>query len=48
MLPGDVILTGTPFGVGMGFDPPRYLSTGDVVTVAISGLGSLVTTFIQG
>jgi len=45
--PGDVIITGTPFGVGMGFDPPRYLSAGDVVTVAISGLGSLVTTFVQ-
>ena len=44
---GDVIITGTPFGVGMGFDPPRYLSAGDVVTVAISGLGSLMTTFVQ-
>lgn len=45
--PGDVIITGTPFGVGMGFDPPRYLGPGDVVTVMISGLGSLVTTLIQ-
>jgi 2-keto-4-pentenoate hydratase/2-oxohepta-3-ene-1,7-dioic acid hydratase in catechol pathway len=45
--PGDVIITGTPFGVGMGFDPPRYLSPGDEVTVTISGLGSLVTTFIS-
>lgn len=45
--PGDVIITGSPFGVGLGFDPPRYLSAGEVVTVAISGLGSLVTTFVQ-
>lgn len=45
--PGDVVITGTPFGVGMGFDPPRYLSAGDVVTVTISGLGSLVTSFID-
>ncbi len=45
--PGDVIITGTPFGVGMGFDPPRYLSAGDVVTVTISGLGSLVSTFVD-
>jgi 2-keto-4-pentenoate hydratase/2-oxohepta-3-ene-1,7-dioic acid hydratase in catechol pathway len=39
--PGDLILTGTPSGVGMGFDPPRYLSDGDVVRVEIERLGSI-------
>ena len=39
LLPGDVISTGTPFGVGMGFNPPRYLKHGDVVELGISGLG---------
>jgi 2-keto-4-pentenoate hydratase/2-oxohepta-3-ene-1,7-dioic acid hydratase in catechol pathway len=39
--PGDVILTGTPDGVGKGFDPPRYLSDGDVVRVEIERLGSI-------
>lgn len=42
--PGDIIATGTPAGVGIGFDPPRFLKTGDVVEVAIGGLGRLVTT----
>jgi 2-keto-4-pentenoate hydratase/2-oxohepta-3-ene-1,7-dioic acid hydratase in catechol pathway len=41
LLPGDIIATGTPAGVGIGFDPPRFLSTGDVVEVSISGLGLL-------
>ena len=40
LLPGDVISTGTPAGVGMGMDPPRYLSPGDVVELGIDGLGS--------
>jgi 2-keto-4-pentenoate hydratase/2-oxohepta-3-ene-1,7-dioic acid hydratase in catechol pathway len=39
--PGDVITTGTAKGVGIGFDPPRYLATGDVVEVSIDGLGTL-------
>ncbi|MBS3940744.1 MAG: fumarylacetoacetate hydrolase family protein [Actinobacteria bacterium] len=38
--PGDLINTGTPAGVGLGFDPPRYLREGDVMDVAIDGLGS--------
>ncbi|MFI6377187.1 fumarylacetoacetate hydrolase family protein [Streptomyces sp. NPDC050546] len=38
---GDIIATGTPAGVGIGFTPPRFLETGDVVECAISGLGSL-------
>jgi 2-keto-4-pentenoate hydratase/2-oxohepta-3-ene-1,7-dioic acid hydratase in catechol pathway len=39
LLPGDVISTGTPFGVGMGFKPPRYLKPGDVVELGIEKLG---------
>ena len=37
--PGDLITTGTPPGVGMGQKPPRYLQPGDVVELAIDGLG---------
>jgi 2-keto-4-pentenoate hydratase/2-oxohepta-3-ene-1,7-dioic acid hydratase in catechol pathway len=40
LLPGDVISTGTPFGVGLGFDPPRYLKPGDIVELGIEGLGA--------
>ncbi len=40
LLPGDVISTGTPFGVGMGFKPPRFLKEGDVVELGIDKLGS--------
>jgi 2-keto-4-pentenoate hydratase/2-oxohepta-3-ene-1,7-dioic acid hydratase in catechol pathway len=39
--PGDVILTGTPPGVGVGFNPPVFLRDGDVVECAIEGLGSI-------
>jgi 2-keto-4-pentenoate hydratase/2-oxohepta-3-ene-1,7-dioic acid hydratase in catechol pathway len=39
--PGDLILTGTPSGVGMGFDPPRFLSSGDVVRIEIDRLGTI-------
>ena len=39
--PGDIIATGTPAGVGIGFDPPRFLKAGDVVDISISGLGTL-------
>jgi len=39
--PGDVIATGTPAGVGIGFTPPRYVRPGDVVSVTIDGLGTL-------
>ena len=39
LLPGDVIATGTPPGVGMGFKPPVYLQPGDVVELGIEGLG---------
>ncbi|MCC7171102.1 MAG: fumarylacetoacetate hydrolase family protein [Planctomycetes bacterium] len=40
LLPGDVISTGTPPGVGLGFNPPNYLNEGDVVDCGIDGLGS--------
>ena len=40
LLPGDVISTGTPAGVGLGFKPPQYLRSGDVVELGIDGLGS--------
>jgi 2-keto-4-pentenoate hydratase/2-oxohepta-3-ene-1,7-dioic acid hydratase in catechol pathway len=39
--PGDVIATGTPSGVGAGFDPPRFLQAGDVVTVTVEPIGVL-------
>ena len=39
LLPGDVISTGTPAGVGLGFNPPVYLKAGDVVELGIEGLG---------
>jgi len=39
LLPGDIISTGTPFGVGLGLNPPRYLKEGDVIELGIDGLG---------
>ena len=39
LLPGDVISTGTPSGVGLGFDPPRFLQPGDIIELGITGLG---------
>jgi 2-keto-4-pentenoate hydratase/2-oxohepta-3-ene-1,7-dioic acid hydratase in catechol pathway len=44
LLPGDVIATGTPAGVGIGFKPPRYLLDGDVVRCEIDGIGQLENT----
>ncbi|EQD69992.1 5-carboxymethyl-2-hydroxymuconate delta-isomerase, partial [mine drainage metagenome] len=41
LLPGDVIATGTPRGVGLGFQPPRFLSPGDSIVIEISGIGRL-------
>ncbi|WP_017256937.1 fumarylacetoacetate hydrolase family protein [Pedobacter arcticus] len=40
LLPGDVISTGTPHGVGLGFNPPIYLKAGDVIELGIDGLGT--------
>jgi len=41
LLPGTIIATGTPSGVGMGFDPPKFLKAGDVVECTIEGIGTL-------
>ena len=46
LLPGDIIATGTPAGVGMGLMPPRYLQHGDVVKIEIEGLGMIENTFV--
>jgi len=40
LLPGDIISTGTPFGVGLGFTPPRYLKAGDIMELSVDGLGT--------
>ena len=44
--PGDIIATGTPAGVGIGFKPPKFLKKGDVCTLAIDGLGVLENTVV--
>jgi 2-keto-4-pentenoate hydratase/2-oxohepta-3-ene-1,7-dioic acid hydratase in catechol pathway len=46
MLPGDLIFTGTPEGVGYARKPPRFLHPGDVLTSTIEGIGDLVTSFV--
>ena len=45
--PGDIIATGTPVGVGIGFDPPKYLKAGDVVRIEIDGIGALENRFAE-
>jgi len=40
LLPGDVISTGTPAGVGLGFKPPQYIQDGDIIELGIDGLGT--------
>lgn len=42
LLPGDIISTGTPEGVGLGMDPPVYLQEGDIMELGIEGLGSAI------
>jgi 2-keto-4-pentenoate hydratase/2-oxohepta-3-ene-1,7-dioic acid hydratase in catechol pathway len=44
LYPGDVIATGTPVGVGLGFKPPKYLHRGDTVRIEIAGIGTLTNT----
>jgi 2-keto-4-pentenoate hydratase/2-oxohepta-3-ene-1,7-dioic acid hydratase in catechol pathway len=46
--PGTVIATGTPAGVGAGFDPPRFLAAGDTVRIRIEGVGELTNPVVQG
>jgi 2-keto-4-pentenoate hydratase/2-oxohepta-3-ene-1,7-dioic acid hydratase in catechol pathway len=48
LLPGDVIATGTPAGVGMGFKPPKWLGAGDVVRIEIDGIGAIENRFEFG
>jgi 2,4-didehydro-3-deoxy-L-rhamnonate hydrolase len=48
LLPGDVIATGTPAGVGAGFDPPRYLRAGDIVEMGIEGVGEIRQAVVAG
>jgi 2-keto-4-pentenoate hydratase/2-oxohepta-3-ene-1,7-dioic acid hydratase in catechol pathway len=45
LLPGDIIATGTPAGVGMGFSPPKWLGPGDVVRIEIDGIGAIENRF---
>ena len=45
--PGDLIATGTPAGVGIGFNPPRYLKNGDVVRIEIGGIGVLENKIVE-
>jgi len=46
--PGDVLLTGAPAGAGIGFDPPEFLRAGDVIEVAIEGIGTLRNPVVEG
>ncbi len=48
LLPGDVIFTGTPGGVGMARNPQRWLAPGDVLTSYIEGIGEMRHTFAAG
>ena len=41
LMPGDIIATGTPVGVGIGFKPPKFLKRGDVVAMEVDGIGRL-------
>ena len=45
LYPGDIIATGTPVGVGIGFKPPKYLKSGDVVRMEIDGIGAIENPF---
>jgi 5-carboxymethyl-2-hydroxymuconate isomerase len=45
--PGDVIVTGTPSGIGARFEPPRFLQSGDVIEIAVPEIGALRNTVID-
>jgi 2-keto-4-pentenoate hydratase/2-oxohepta-3-ene-1,7-dioic acid hydratase in catechol pathway len=47
LLPGDIIATGTPVGVGVGFTPPKFLRNGDRVRISVEGLGTLDNRFVS-
>ncbi|MCG8484248.1 MAG: fumarylacetoacetate hydrolase family protein, partial [Clostridia bacterium] len=42
LIPGDIILTGTPAGVGLGYRPPKYLKPGDIIKCQIEKVGTLI------
>ena len=44
LMPGDIIATGTPAGVGIGFKPPRFLAKGDTISMEVDGIGRLINT----
>ena len=44
LMPGDIIITGTPTGAGARFDPPKFLKPGDKIEVFVEGVGSLINT----
>ncbi|MEY4711986.1 MAG: hypothetical protein RIS88_1436 [Pseudomonadota bacterium] len=46
LYPGDLIATGTPAGVGMGLNPPRYIASGDVIRIEIDGIGQIENRFV--
>ena len=46
LYPGDIIATGTPAGVGMGLNPPRYIAPGDVIRIEIDGIGQIENRFV--
>lgn len=47
LMPGDLIATGTPSGVGVAMDPPQFLASGDIVEISAGRLGSLVNRFVD-
>jgi 5-carboxymethyl-2-hydroxymuconate isomerase len=47
LMPGDIITTGTPPGVGLGMKPPKFLNVGDVMTLGIEGLGEQKQTVVE-
>lgn len=47
LLPGTVILTGTPHGVGMAMQPPRFLAAGESVTIEIESIGALTNPVVE-
>ena len=45
--PGTIVSTGTPSGVGLGYNPPQYMKAGDVMVAAIAGIGELRTRVVS-
>ncbi len=47
LMPGDIIATGTPKGVGMGYVPPKYLKEGDIIVCEIENIGKLENSLVE-